>query len=197
MAGKKRLPTDERRAQLLKLGRSLFGQRPYDEISIDDIAERLGISKGLLYHYFPSKRRFYVESLRAAAEELERLTEPRATGPSPEGLRASLDAFLDYVEQHATGYRALLRGGVGHDRQVAAILDGVRQTIADRIVRVLGIGRPPPLVRLALRGWIGFVEAASLDWVEQHDLPRVGLRELLAETLAYALSISASARQSR
>src|SRR5688572_23935942 len=62
-----RLATDERRTQLLDLGRELFNTRPFDDISIDEIAAAAGISKGLLYHYFPSKRHFYVETVREAA----------------------------------------------------------------------------------------------------------------------------------
>ena len=62
--------------QLLQLGRRLFNERAYDEISIDDIAAAAGISKGLLYHYFSSKRVFYVETVRAAATEMIAITAP-------------------------------------------------------------------------------------------------------------------------
>src|SRR5438445_6224051 len=73
-----RLATDERRAQLVELGKRIFNERAYDEISIDEIAAAAGISKGLLYHYFSSKRVFYVESVRAAAREMiERTAPPR------------------------------------------------------------------------------------------------------------------------
>ena len=71
-----RLTLDERRAQLVELGADVFRDRPYDEVSIDDIAAAAGVSKGLLYHYFDGKREFYVAALRHAAEEIEALTEP-------------------------------------------------------------------------------------------------------------------------
>jgi AcrR family transcriptional regulator len=71
-----RLSTDARREQLVALGIEIFSERPFDEVSIDDIAAAAGISKGLLYHYFPSKRDFYVAVIRSAADEMQVMTEP-------------------------------------------------------------------------------------------------------------------------
>lgn len=191
MAGRARLKTDERRAQLLKLGRKVFGERPYDTVSIDDLAARLGVSKGLLYHYFPSKKRFYLETLRAAAAELVQRTAPHPLGANLEDLRFSLDAFLEYVEENAAGYRALMQSGVGHDAKVEAVLEGVRRAMVDRVLAALGLDQPPPLTRIAIRGWIGFVEETSLDWAAARDVQREALRELLVEALVNALSAAA------
>ena len=83
-----RLAVDERRAQLLELGLRLFGTRPYDEVSIDDIAADAGVSKGLLYHYFGSKRAFYVATVQhAAAVLLEALTSVDQDLPGGGGRR--------------------------------------------------------------------------------------------------------------
>src|SRR5579871_4236367 len=65
-----RLETDARRAQLLVLARRVFSDRSYDEVSIDDLAREAKISKGLLYHYFPTKRDLYVAALRVIADDL-------------------------------------------------------------------------------------------------------------------------------
>ena len=66
-ARRSRLSTDVRREQLVALGIEIFSDRPFDEVSIDDIAAAAGISKGLLYHYFPSKRDFYVAVMSRSA----------------------------------------------------------------------------------------------------------------------------------
>src|SRR5882672_2031075 len=92
-----RLQTDDRREKLLDLGRALFNERTYDEIGIDDIARAAGISKGLLYHYFPSKRHFYVETIRSAAAHMQELTRPDEALPPLERLQFGVDAYLDYV----------------------------------------------------------------------------------------------------
>ena len=186
-----RLALDERRAQLLDAGRALFNRRAYEEISIDDIAEAVGVSKGLLYHYFPSKRRFFVEVVRLGAEQMLALTEPAGDDALPfERLRLGLDAYLRYVEGNARAFAMLMRTGVGVDASVRAILERARKTLVERIVRGIGdVPAPmPPALRLALRGWIGMVEAASLDWVEhERDLPRGVLRDALASVFAVTL----------
>src|SRR5450432_4371562 len=65
-----RLDNDARRAQLLLLARKAFSDRSYDDVSIDDLAREAKISKGLLYHYFPTKRDLYVAGLREIANEI-------------------------------------------------------------------------------------------------------------------------------
>ena len=182
-----RLQVDERRAQLLELGLQLFSERSYDELSVDDIARAAGISKGLLYHYFPSKRDYYVEVVRRAAGLLLERTEVAAVDVSEASLHHGLDAYLDFVEQHARSYVALVRGGIGSDPEVVKLLEDTRRTIAERILSRISSEQPPPLLRAALRGWIGLVEAASLDWLERRDVSREQLRELLAQMLLAAL----------
>lgn len=163
------------REQLLASGRKLFGERAFDEISIDDIAAEAGVSKGLLYHYFEGKRGLYVETLRVEGAQLLAETEPR-----PDQLDAGLDAYLDYVETHRPGWLALMRGGVGSDAEVTAIVEGTRQAIVDRLVATVGHG---PVLRTALRGWVGMVEAAATEWVLRRDIDRAQLRVLLADAL--------------
>ena len=122
-----RLSVDERRTQLLDLGRRLFNARPYDAISIDEIAAAAGISKGLLYHYFPSKRHFYVEVVRVGAEHVQRVTAVRPELAPAEQLPQSIDSFLTYVEKNAPAYGHLLRSGVGTDPEASAIVEDTRR----------------------------------------------------------------------
>lgn len=182
-----RLQVDERRSQLIELGLQLFGERSFDELSIDDIARAASISKGLLYHYFPSKRDYYLEVVRAAAGQLVERTSAAGVDASPEALQGGLDAYLDFVEQNARSFVALMRGA-GSDPEVVQIVETTRRSIADRILLLLGQDPPAPLLRTALRGWIGLVEAASLDWLERRDLPREQLRALCAQLLVAALT---------
>lgn len=181
-----RLQVDERRAQLVELGLRLFSERSYDELAIDDIAQAAGISKGLLYHYFSSKRDFYAATVRSAAELLLRRTDP-GEGADPEALLAALDAYLSFAEEHASAYVALMRSGVGHDAEVAAIVEDTRARFVARLAARLGLVDLAPRVRLALRGWLGFVEGSSLDWLARRDLPRDQLRDLLAQMLLTTL----------
>ena len=90
--------------------------------------------------------------------------------PDPEGQRAGLQAFIDYVSRHRAVYAFLLRGGIGTDPEVAEVLEQTREASVDRMLsRLSRFGARPddPAARLRLRGWIGFLEAASLDWAEK------------------------------
>jgi AcrR family transcriptional regulator len=191
-----RLPVDERRKKLLALGRALFSERTYEAISIEEIARAAGISKGLLYHYFPSKRDFYVACVRASAEELLERTERGGAPADFATLMDKLDAYLDYVDESFQAYALLLRSGVGSDAEVLAIVESTRAALVTRLIEALGLDEPAPLVRTALWGWIGFVESASLDWIAHRDLEREPLRRLLAETLLAVLASAGATRPS-
>jgi AcrR family transcriptional regulator len=190
-ARRARLSTDARREQLVALGVEMFSERPFDEVSIDDIAASAGISKGLLYHYFPSKRDFYVEVVRHSADEMQAVTETDPDLAPLVRLSEGLDKYLAYVETHARGYSTVLRAGIGSDREVATIVEEVRATMVARILDDFP-GEPAPGIRIAVRGWVGFAEAASLEWLERRELTRDELRDLLIQALTGAIGAAAS-----
>ncbi len=168
-----RLDVDERRAQLVTLGLEHFGTRAYDDVSIDAIAAAAGISKGLLYHYFPTKRAYYVAVVRFAAAQLVATCDPKPSGDPLAQLHEGIDAYLSFVRGHARAYATLMRSGVGVDPEIARIVDETRALFIERLTA--GFSLVPaasadalgsPMIRLALRGWVGFAEAASLGWTE-------------------------------
>jgi AcrR family transcriptional regulator len=174
-----RLQIDERRKQLLDLGIEIFSTQPYEEISIESLAEAAGISKGLLYHYFRGKREFYVEAIRAASLQLRALTKPNPKLPPVDRLRAAIDAHLTYLEQHGAVYSAIYRGGLAIAPEVGKVVEEHRQVVLRWFLRNMGIVRPRPVLRTALRAWISMVEGASLDWISHRELDRSALGELL------------------
>ena len=190
-----RLDNDARRAQLLQLARKAFSDRSYDEVSIDDLARGAKISKGLLYHYFPTKRDLYVAGLREIAEELvQRVTAIPTDLPPAEGVRAGLDAYLDHITQHARAFVSLMRGGIGSDPEVAQVIESVRSRLAARFLD--GSPFQPMLAgnvrfETAVRGWIGFVEAATIEWCANPRMTRDAMRDLLAQILFSIMSVVA------
>src|SRR4029079_18931243 len=109
----RRMDVDERRTQLLERGAELFTSHPYDELSMKEIAAEVGISKAVLYHYFPSKQAFFEATLSAWAEHLRKRTDPDQELSPLEQLTASLDAFLAMVEENAAAYRNLMQSATG------------------------------------------------------------------------------------
>jgi AcrR family transcriptional regulator len=185
-----RLDNDERRAQLLQLARRAFSDRSYDDVSIDDLAREAKISKGLLYHYFPTKRDLYVAGLREIAEELvQRCTNIPADLAPIERVRAGLDAYLDHINQHSRAFVSLMRGGIGSDPEVSQVVEDVRKRLADNFLEqtpfALMLSKDVRF-QTAVKGWIGFVEGATIDWCANPRLSQTELRELLA-TILFAI----------
>ncbi|BBX94022.1 TetR/AcrR family transcriptional regulator [Mycolicibacterium boenickei] len=142
---RRRLSPADRRNELLALGAEVFGQRPYDEVRIDEIAERAGVSRALMYHYFPDKRAFFAAVVQA---EGERLFEATSTRPEPGQslfgqLRAGVLAYLRYDEEHPHGAWAaymglgrtdpVLRGvdDIDNDRQADRIMGRIADTVSE------------------------------------------------------------------
>lgn len=182
-----RLETDERRKQLVELGLERFGVKAYDEVSIDDIAAAAGISKGLLYHYFPTKRAFYTACVgEAAAQLLEAIYSAAKPDADPmDQLDGAITAYLDYVEAHARAYANLMISGVSVDEECRAIVDETRAKLIEELLSGMGESVSlTPALKIALRGWVGFAETATLAWAEERSpVSTRKMRELLKTAL--------------
>src|SRR3954466_1944591 len=104
-----RLDVDERRRRLLDLGADLFTRHGYDELSMARIAKEAGISKALLYHYFPSKEAYFVATLEEKSAELAARTAPDPALEPMDQLASSLDAYLGWIEENASSYDKMIR----------------------------------------------------------------------------------------
>jgi len=192
-----RLETDQRRAQLLELAKAQFSARAYDDVSIDDLAREAKISKGLLYHYFPTKRDLYVAGLSEIANELVAAIEAVPQDLPPiDRVHHGLDAYLDHISRHSRAFVSLMRGGIGSDPEVAEVVESVRSRLFQRFLT------GPPFTNaftgdarfeIAVRGWIGFVEAATIDWCSNPRLSKLELRELLTQILLEIMRVVAPA----
>ena len=190
-----RLAVNARRAQLIELGFELFRSRGYDELSIEEIAAHAQISKGLLYHYFRSKRDYYTEVVRTlAAEFLERAQADLRIGELGE-LNAGLDQLLDYVCARRSLFAALMPGAFGTHEEVSKIVESTRRALVTSLSE--SVGDASPNMRNALRGWIGFAERATLDWIDNADFSRAELRVLLTEVAGHAVAAARRAELSR
>jgi AcrR family transcriptional regulator len=193
---RRRLSTGERREQLLSVGARLFSESPYDDVWIEQVAEIAGVSRGLLYHYFPTKRDFFAAVVERESERMLRMTATVPGVPAREQLDANLDAFLAYVEEHAHGYRAFHRADASGDQAVRKVYQRALAAQERQILAALAadpeFGRlagERPDLRLAVRGWLAFTTAVCLEWLRGSDLSRQQVRDLCARSLLGTLAL--------
>ncbi len=165
---RKRLTPTERRTQLLAVGTRLFATRPYDDVGIDEVAELAGVSQGLMYHYFSSKRDFFAEIIRLESARMLESTAPDTSLPVARQVGDGLRAYIHHVDTHEHGVRAVNRGALSADEDIQAIMADDLRVQQGRILDALGPdARDDPAIGLAVRGWIAFVRATCIDWVDE------------------------------
>ncbi len=170
----------------------LFSKHDAEEVSIDDVASAAGASRALVYHYFGGKQELYVAALRSAAEQLEARLRPHGDGRPLDELASGLSRYFDFVEEHAAGFAALLRGGPANRAgEVGEIVDGVRQRLFRMIMAQMRVEEPSPVLRATLRSWIASVETAGLDWLEHRDIERPTLERMLVDQMVALLGVAA------
>ena len=182
-----RLQLDERRRQLLDAGAQLFAQHAYEEISMREIAAVAGVSKPLLYHYFPSKSELFKAAVAEKAAELASVIEPSDEGSPVDQLARSLDAYLGWLADNAQTWSKLMQSATTLP-EARELVEAFRERTLELVLAEIGGGRKVrPALRTAVTGWLGFMDAAILDWVQERDMSRAKLRELLLAMFAGAL----------
>jgi AcrR family transcriptional regulator len=179
-----RLSVEERRERLIDLGTRLFSTRAYDEISIEEIAQAAGMSKGLLYHYFASKRDFYVACVRQSSIELRNATSPDPRLAPRAQMRVGLKAYLDLVQANLARSRAFVSGGIGADPEVTAITEETRRINTENVLRGIDARDDERLLRIGVRAWISFAEIAAIKWAEAGGGDQAELIDILLAALA-------------
>lgn len=184
-APRRRLGAEERRDQLVGLGLELIKERPFDQVLVDEVIAAAGISKGLLFHYFPSKRAFQLAVMEAATTELVARLTPADELDVLEQLHQGLDAYVAYIEENQAGYLAIVRA-VGSDDALLDLFERTRDAIVDIIVGGLvrtGLAKDEdPMLRLAARAWTASVEESTFLWLRDRPCTREQLLEMLTRS---------------
>ncbi|MFG3283757.1 TetR/AcrR family transcriptional regulator [Streptomyces sp. NPDC048111] len=190
---RRRMGVDERRQQLIGVALELFSHRSPDDVSIDEIAAAAGISRPLVYHYFPGKQSLYEAALRRAADELAaRFQEPHE-GPLGARLLRVMGRFFDFVDDHGPGFSALMRGGPAVGSSTAnAMIDEVRDAARLQILAHLGVQQPPARLELVVRSWVSLAESTALIWLDGRRIPRAELELQLVHDFAALAAVSAA-----
>lgn len=188
---RRRLGPTERHAELVAAGLALVKEGSLDRLTAPDVARVAGVSKALVFHYFPTQRDLHAAVAQAGADELivefDRLD---PTLPYGERLAAGLLGFITYIEQQPASY-AVLSLSSGSDPQLRAIFETTRERVVRIICEAIGVADPSPRLRLMLRGWIAMVEETTLHWLDERPIDREELVDLLTNAAFGLLSLAA------
>src|ERR671931_1404768 len=138
---KRRMRGPERRAQLLAVARRVFGRSGFHGVSMDEVAKEAGVTKPILYDHFGSKEELYIALLDADAQVLERQVRAALTASTGnrERIRRSFQAYFDFVDEHAAGFKLFLQETMGGDdvfrSKVQGVRDRIQGEVSDLIVR--------------------------------------------------------------
>jgi AcrR family transcriptional regulator len=165
---RQRLTAEDRRKQLVGIGLQMLRAKPIHELSVDAVAAEAGISRTLLFHYFPTKRDFYVAVISAAGRRLLRVTRPDPALPPDAQLRQMLTAYVAFVERRRDSYISFVRGAAGGDDYVVEVYDETRAALTAGVLELLGDAASAPVgaspVRMTVHAWLAYVEDLFIEW---------------------------------
>ena len=175
-----RRTAEDRRKQLIGIGLQMLITRPIHQITIDEVAA--GISRSLLFHYFPTKKDYYVAVVQAASRRLLRQIAPDRDGPPDVQIRAIMDDYVRYFERRRVPYMALYRSPTADD-WVRSIHEDTQDALARRVLDALGGGQKSEAVELVIRSWWAFAEELTIAWTGRESADHNKLVDLLVTAL--------------
>jgi AcrR family transcriptional regulator len=189
-----RLKPQQRREHLLDTGAALFAEKPYEDVFVEEIAARAGVSRATLYHYYPSKRDLYVAIFKRASNRF-----PAELPPAPQlslaeqvaiGLEAHIQSFVDHPFEAVT----INRGALSDDPAIQAIISEELNVVGQRLINQLVTeGYPRDAIEIAVTGWLAFVRAACVKWIQSPNISRADVTKICLHAFDCALGIQQAA----
>ena len=186
-AARVRMTPEDRRRQLVGIGLRKFVERPVQELSLDEVAAEAGVSRGLLFHYFPTKTDYHRAVVEAARRRVARTVSPDDGVVGEAAVRQVVERFLDQVARRRESYVALVLGqapiarAAGNDP-----VETVREHVARVVVAATGL---PDAARPAVHGWVAYLEDRALQWSALAAPERQAGRVALVDHCAAALPL--------
>jgi AcrR family transcriptional regulator len=191
---RRRLEPQQRREQLLDTGAALFAETPYEDVLMEDIAARAGVSRSLLYHHFSSKRDLYVAIFKRASNRFLARVSPDPQLPLAEQLAAGLEAHIQSFVDHPYEAVTINRGALSDDPAIQAIISEELNVVGQRLInQLVAEGCLRDATEIAVEGWLAFVRAACVKWIQAQNISRADLTEMCLRVFDCALGTPASA----
>ena len=174
-----RMTPEDRRRQLVGIGLRKFVERPVQELSLDEVAAEAGVSRGLLFHYFPTKTDYHRAVVEAARRRVGRNVSPDDGVVGEAALRQVVERFRDQVARRRASYVALVLGQAPIARAAGEDpVETVREHVAGVVARATDL---PDAALPAVHGWVAYLEDRALQWsalpAAERDAGRIDLVE--------------------
>ena len=181
---RRRLEPDARRAQILAVAVRLFGERGWADVSTTDVARSAGVARGLVNHYFGTKKELYLEVVRVMLTVPEvAIARLPVAGPSTR-VDAIVTWFLDVVSRHSSSWlAAITAGGMAGDADVDRVIEEAVDTAADSVLTAVGHDGRDPARHAMARAYVGLAVSTAREWLQRGVLTRAQVHRLLAATL--------------
>jgi AcrR family transcriptional regulator len=184
--------TEHRRAALVAAAAQCFADRPFDEVSVEDIATAAGVAKGLLFYYFKSKRGCYLAVIEDFQRRLLAVADVPRQGSVTDLMAVMLDRYLDFAEHNEPAYRLVMSGGLGNDPLARAFIDEHRARYRTLFTELFVPDQPEtPVLRMSFQGFLSFVEGATLDWLTHREVTREQLAAVILDAARAVLATAA------
>ena len=183
-----RLDPGQRREQILDAANTLFGERPYEDVSIEDIANAAGVTRGLVHHYFGGRKEVYIGLLERLGAQREQELRPPKGRSARARVADSVSRWLDWTDAN----RMIWLATISHGEDIAD--PEVRHVVGDLVRRAVAllasfhadVAEDSARLRYALECWTGLNRTATRRWLDG-DTTREATHDLLASTLEHIL----------
>ena len=178
------------RERLLHAGCAFFVERPFDAVTVDEIADAAGVAHGLLFHYFGSKHGLYLEMMRNAAEQLEKIhLDPHPPDLLPEEkLAAFLRRHMDFIRRRPIAYILFSRGALSAD--VREIWEQSKQRALRIVLRYFEIPQPTRRQLALARAWLAFFDELVFAWLQTSTIGKESVVQISVDTFKDLISRS-------
>src|SRR6202012_698976 len=180
----------QRREHLLDTAAAMFAEMPYDDGMIMDIAAAAGVSRALMYHYFPAKRDLYVTLFKRASDRFLARVSSDPQVPLAEQVATALEAHIQSIVDHPYEAVTINRGALSDDPSIQAIVAEEQNVVGHRLVdRLVAQGHPRDATEIAVEGWLAFVRAACGKWIDSQNISQADLTKMCLRAFDCALDI--------
>ncbi|MFD4354676.1 TetR/AcrR family transcriptional regulator [Nocardia sp. NPDC058518] len=175
----RRLTPQQRHDQLLDIGAALFAEKTYEDVLMEEVAERAGVTRALVYHYFSNKRDFYAAIFQRASDQLLASTDVDDDRSFAEMLEAAVDAHIQYFIDNRRAGRTVNRGALADDPVIQAIIAKELDTVGQRLLDKLEMtGHARTVAAVAVHGWLVFGRTVCVEWIQSQSISRAELTRI-------------------